>query len=81
MPRPRTATVVAVVDPRDTIRFDGQVAVVVARTARSLDASGAAAREAGGDVLTVTADITSPVDAQRMADSRQLCRAGADLER
>jgi NAD(P)-dependent dehydrogenase (short-subunit alcohol dehydrogenase family) len=75
----------------DTIRFDGQVAVVVgagpglgatlgrrfaaagaavalvARSAGSLDASGDAARRAGGDVLTVAADITSPADAERMA--------------
>jgi NAD(P)-dependent dehydrogenase (short-subunit alcohol dehydrogenase family) len=46
----------------------GADVALVARSEASLQASGAAAREASGDVLAVTADITSPVDACRMAE-------------
>ncbi len=45
----------------------GAAVALVARSARSLEASGAAARDAGGEVLTVAADISSPADAERMA--------------
>jgi NAD(P)-dependent dehydrogenase (short-subunit alcohol dehydrogenase family) len=47
----------------------GAAVALVARSTRSLDASGAATREVGGDVLTVAADVTSPDDVQRMADA------------
>lgn len=47
---------------------EGAAVALVARSQSSLDASGGAAREAGADVLTVAADITSPPDAERMAD-------------
>ncbi len=46
----------------------GADVALVARSPESLQASEAAARVVGGNVLTVAADITSPTDAQRMAD-------------
>jgi NAD(P)-dependent dehydrogenase (short-subunit alcohol dehydrogenase family) len=46
----------------------GASVALVARSARSLDAAGAAARSAGGDVLTIAADVSSPADAERMAN-------------
>ena len=46
----------------------GASVALVARSTKSLDASGAAAREAAGEVLTVVADITATNDAARMAD-------------
>ena len=45
----------------------GAAVCLVARSERSLDASGDAARAAGGEVLTIAADISSPEDARRMA--------------
>ncbi|OHV48466.1 hypothetical protein BCD48_15420 [Pseudofrankia sp. BMG5.36] len=45
----------------------GASVALVARSTASLDASGEAARAAGGEVLTVAADIASPPDAERMA--------------
>jgi NAD(P)-dependent dehydrogenase (short-subunit alcohol dehydrogenase family) len=45
----------------------GAAVALVARSAASLDASGAAARQVGGEVLTVSADTTSPDDVERMA--------------
>jgi len=46
----------------------GASVALVARSTRSLDASGAASHDAGAEVLTVAANITSPTDARRMAD-------------
>jgi NAD(P)-dependent dehydrogenase (short-subunit alcohol dehydrogenase family) len=47
----------------------GADVAVVARSAPSLEASQAAVRAEGADVLAVAADITSPADARRMADA------------
>ena len=46
----------------------GAAVALVARSSASLAASGAAASQAGPDVLTLAADITSPVDAERVGD-------------
>ena len=45
----------------------GASVALVARSAGSLEASGAAARGAGGGVLTVAADVSLPADAERTA--------------
>ncbi|MBL7522097.1 SDR family oxidoreductase [Frankia sp. CNm7] len=45
----------------------GAGVALVARSAASLDVSGNAARAAGGEVLSVAADISSPPSAERMA--------------
>jgi NAD(P)-dependent dehydrogenase (short-subunit alcohol dehydrogenase family) len=45
----------------------GAGVALVARSEASLEASGSAARAAGGDVLTVAADVASPPDVERMA--------------
>jgi NAD(P)-dependent dehydrogenase (short-subunit alcohol dehydrogenase family) len=45
----------------------GASVALVARSDDSLRASGDAARDAGGAVLTVAADVSSPADAERMA--------------
>ena len=47
----------------------GASVAIVARSAASLEAAGAAARKAGGEVLTIAADIASLADARRMADA------------
>jgi NAD(P)-dependent dehydrogenase (short-subunit alcohol dehydrogenase family) len=46
----------------------GASVALVARSNGSLEAAGAAARSVGGDVLTVSADVSRPADAQRMAN-------------
>jgi NAD(P)-dependent dehydrogenase (short-subunit alcohol dehydrogenase family) len=46
----------------------GASVALIARSAASLEAAGAAARKASDDVLTIAADVSIPADAERMAE-------------
>jgi NAD(P)-dependent dehydrogenase (short-subunit alcohol dehydrogenase family) len=57
----------------------GARVALVARSEASLAASSAAAREVGGDPVTITADATSVDDMRRMADTLGERMGGADV--